>query len=453
MPGRDNHPIGNHAACGDHGLLPDLTIILQYGVHADNGPPGDLAAVENRTMGHGDIFSDYGFAVRHNMDDSVVLDTASPADMDSTEVTPQHCSEPDAGAFFDDDITDQGCTGGDKDITGNLRSFTVIFQDNHLFRSFHHHNIILGLERDFLFEKEKTIFRPYSRSSNLSGWHLDAAVLTSWQEVYGIMMTIIVKGTVEMPGYKFRQILEQVHAGCLSVDQALEQMRSKPYEDLGFAKIDHHRFLQKGFPEVIYCPGKTVSQIVKIARQLAKAGAPVLATRAEPAVYDALRDEFPRAEYHREARLVMIRVEESVPLVGNIGVVTAGTADLPVAEEAALTAELMGGRVTRLYDVGVAGLHRLIDNLELLLQARVLVVVAGMEGALPSVVGGLASCPIIAVPTSVGYGAHFGGLASLLTMLNSCAPGVAVVNIDNGFGAGYIAALINRPDDQRGGAT
>lgn len=256
-----------------------------------------------------------------------------------------------------------------------------------------------------------------------------------------------------MPDHKFRQILEQVHEGRLSVDQALERIRSKPYEDLGFAKVDHHRFLQKGFPEVIYCPGKTVAQIVKIARQLSKAAAPVLATRVEPAVYEALSMEFPGAEYHREARLVVIRVEESVPPVGHIGVVTAGTADLPVAEEAALTAELMGGRVTRLYDVGVAGLHRLIDNLELLLQARVLVVVAGMEGALPSVVGGLAACPVIAVPTSVGYGAHFGGLAPLLAMLNSCAPGVAVVNIDNGFGAGYMAALINRSGAEGGVTT
>lgn len=250
----------------------------------------------------------------------------------------------------------------------------------------------------------------------------------------------------------YRTLLEQVHAGHLSVDQALEQLRCKPYKDLGFAKVDHRRLLQKGFPEVIYCPGKTVPQIVKIARQLAQAAAPVLATRAEPAVYDALRNEFPGAEYHSEARLVVIRVKEPAPPVGNIGVVTAGTADLPVAEEAALTAELMGCRVTRLYDVGVAGLHRLLDNLETLLRARVLVVAAGMEGALPSVVGGLAACPIIAVPTSVGYGANLGGLAALLAMLNSCAPGVAVVNIDNGFGAGYMAALINLSGGEGGSA-
>ncbi|NLA12213.1 MAG: nickel pincer cofactor biosynthesis protein LarB [Firmicutes bacterium] len=245
-------------------------------------------------------------------------------------------------------------------------------------------------------------------------------------------------------------LLEQVREGRLSVEQALKQMRKLPYEDLSFAKVDHHRSLQKGFPEVIFCSGKTATQIVEIARRLAEGGAPVLATRAEPEVYRALKRKFPGMEYHREARLAVLRAEGPTTAVGAIGVVTAGTADLPVAEEAALTAELMGGSVTRLYDVGVAGLHRLIDNLELLLSARVLVVVAGMEGALPSVIGGLTACPIIAVPTSIGYGAHFGGLAPLLAMLNSCAPGVSVVNIDNGFGAGYIAALINRSGEERG---
>ncbi len=250
---------------------------------------------------------------------------------------------------------------------------------------------------------------------------------------------------------RYRMLLEQVREGRLSVEQALKKMRGMPYEDLSFAKVDHHRFLQKGFPEVIFCPGKTETQIVEIARRLAAGGAPVMATRAEPGVYRALSDELAGVEYHREARLVLIRTAEVVVPAGNIAVVTAGTADLPVAEEAALTAELMGGAVSRLYDVGVAGLHRLIDNLEPLLSARVLVVVAGMEGALPSVIGGLTACPIIAVPTSVGYGAHFGGLASLLAMLNSCAPGVAVVNIDNGFGAGYIAALINRSGEEGGG--
>lgn len=228
------------------------------------------------------------------------------------------------------------------------------------------------------------------------------------------------------------------------MEQALLQLRKFPYEDLGFAKVDHHRSLRKGFPEVIYCPGKTVSQIVEIACSLSASGGNVLATRAAPEIFEAVQKELPAAEYHPIARAVVIRSGEDLKPVGNIGVVSAGTADLPVAEEAALTAELMGAYVHRVYDVGVAGIHRLLDSWDRLSRARVLVVVAGMEGALASVVGGLAACPIIAVPTSVGYGAHFGGLAPLLTMLNSCATGVAVVNIDNGFGAGYTAALINR---------
>lgn len=240
-------------------------------------------------------------------------------------------------------------------------------------------------------------------------------------------------------------MLKQVRDGRTSVEKAVERLRGLPYEDIGFAKVDHHRLLHKGFPEVIYCPGKTEEQIVEIARRLAVSGSSLLATRAEPGVYEAVRKVFPEAEYHREARAVVIRSrDEAPPLLGCVGVVSAGTADLPVAEEAALTAELMGSRIERIFDVGVAGIHRLLDNWEKLNRARVLVVVAGMEGALASVVGGLASCPVIAVPTSIGYGANFGGLAPLLTMLNSCATGVAVVNIDNGFGAGYTAALINR---------
>ncbi len=221
-------------------------------------------------------------------------------------------------------------------------------------------------------------------------------------------------------------------------------MSSLPYEDLGFAKVDHHRYLHKGFPEVIFCPGKTVEQIVEIIRRLIGSGGTILATRAEPAVYEAVHKEFSDAQYHPVARAVVIKGSDSSEPVGCVGIVSAGTADVPVAEEAALTAELMGSRVNRLYDVGVAGIHRLLDNWEKLNQARVLVVVAGMEGALASVVGGISACPVIAVPTSVGYGANFGGLAPLLTMLNSCATGVTVVNIDNGFGAGYTAALINR---------
>ncbi len=190
---------------------------------------------------------------------------------------------------------------------------------------------------------------------------------------------------------------------------------------------------------------------MEIARSLAASGGNILATRAAPEVFEAVQKELPAAEYHQIARAVVIRSGEECKSVGNIGVLSAGTADLPVAEEAALTAELMGGRVNRVYDVGVAGIHRLLDSWDKLTEARVLVVVAGMEGALASVVGGLASCPIIAVPTSVGYGANFGGLAPLLTMLNSCATGVSVVNIDNGFGAGYTAALINRVGEGENG--
>ena len=217
-----------------------------------------------------------------------------------------------------------------------------------------------------------------------------------------------------------------------------------PYEDLGFARVDHQRYLRRGFPEVIYCPGKSVEQIVAIVERLVASGGTVLATRAEPAVFDAVKAVQPRAEYHDKAKALVIRSENEPVPVGYVAVVSAGTADQSVAEEAALTAELIGSRVERLYDVGVAGIHRLFDNWDILSKARVIIVVAGMEGALASVVGGLAVCPVIAVPTSVGYGAHFGGLAPLLTMLNSCASGVAVVNIDNGYGAGYIAALINQ---------
>jgi NCAIR mutase (PurE)-related protein len=252
------------------------------------------------------------------------------------------------------------------------------------------------------------------------------------------------KGVVAINDLKLRQLLEQVQQGQVSVEEALERLRRFPYEDLHFAKVDHYRQFNKGFPEVIYCPGKTTEQIVEIARRLAGSGAAVLATRAGREVFEAVSREIPRAEYYPAARMVVIRSGEDPEPVGNVTVISAGTADHPVAEEAALTAELMGSRVHRLFDVGVAGIHRLLDNWELVMKARVLVVVAGMEGALASVVGGLARCPVIAVPTSVGYGASFGGLAALLAMLNSCATGVTVVNIDNGFGAGYAAALINR---------
>lgn len=241
-----------------------------------------------------------------------------------------------------------------------------------------------------------------------------------------------------------RALLLGVQSGDLTVDEALERLRCLAYEDLGFAKVDHHRCLRQGFPEVIYCPGKTTEQIVQIAKSMAGTTGTVLATRATPEIFASLKALFPEAEYHELARAVVVRRDTTERGLGMILVVAAGTADLPVAEEAALTAEVMGNRVERLYDVGVAGIHRLFDNHHKLTAANVLVVVAGMEGALASVVGGLVDKPVIAVPTSVGYGANFGGLSALLTMLNTCATGVAVVNIDNGFGGGYTASLINR---------
>jgi len=224
----------------------------------------------------------------------------------------------------------------------------------------------------------------------------------------------------------------------------VEKLRILPYENIGFARVDHQRYLRRGFPEVIYCPGKTEEQVATIIGRLAESGGTVLATRAEPSVFEAVRAVYPEVEYHEVAKALVLRGEREPEPVGYIAVVSAGTADLPVAEEAALTAELIGSHVERLFDVGVAGIHRLFDNWDVLNKAKVIVVVAGMEGALASVVGGLATCPVIAVPTSVGYGAHLGGIAPLLTMLNSCASGVAVVNIDNGYGAGYMAAMINR---------
>ncbi len=241
-----------------------------------------------------------------------------------------------------------------------------------------------------------------------------------------------------------KKLLKAVQSGDLDIEGAVEKLRILPYENLGFARVDHQRYLRRGFPEVIYCPGKTIEQVVAIVGRLVATEGTILATRAEPEVFEAVKKEYTRAEYVQIAKAIVIRSKEEPEPIGNVAVVSAGTADLPVAEEAALTAELMGSRVERLFDVGVAGIHRLFDNWDILSKARVIVVVAGMEGALASVVGGLATCPVIAVPTSVGYGAHLGGLAPLFTMLNSCASGVAVVNIDNGYGAGHMAALINR---------
>ena len=243
---------------------------------------------------------------------------------------------------------------------------------------------------------------------------------------------------------RLTDLLNNVRDGSLAVEDALEKLRLLPYEDLGYARLDHHRALRQGFPEVVFAQGKTPDQVANIMARLAERNDRVLATRASPETYQVVRAQIADAAYHAIGRLIVINRSTNHDGVPGIVLASAGTADMPVAEEAAVTAELMGNHVERLYDVGVAGLHRLLDKAETLRKAHVIIVVAGMEGALASVVAGLVSVPVIAVPTSVGYGASFGGLAPLLTMLNSCAPGVAVVNIDNGYGAGHLASLINR---------
>lgn len=244
---------------------------------------------------------------------------------------------------------------------------------------------------------------------------------------------------------KLEDILKQVKSGKTSVDVAIAQLKSLPFEDLGFARVDHHRSLRKGFPEVIWGEGKTSSQITSIMKQMKKKWQNILITRLEEKKAKAIQKVFPKSRYYPRSRVLTYHTHPvKIEGKGTILVITAGTTDIPVAEEAAVTARFMGNRVETLYDVGVAGIHRLLSERERLESARVLVVVAGMEGALPSVVGGLVDRPVIAVPTSVGYGTSFGGVTALLAMLNSCASGVAVVNIDNGFGAGYMASLINR---------
>ncbi len=243
---------------------------------------------------------------------------------------------------------------------------------------------------------------------------------------------------------QIRQLLEQVRSRELTVDDASARLRSMPFEDLGFAHVDHHRALRCGFPEVIFCTGKTDEQVAAIAERIVASGSDLLATRATPAMYEAVTARCPSAEYHEEARAIVVQDAWRDMGIGEVLVVSAGTSDIPVAEEAAVTARVLGNRVERVFDVGVAGIHRLLSHREAIMNASVLIVVAGMEGALPSVVGGMVSRPVIAVPTSVGYGASFGGLAALLAMLNSCASGVTVVNIDGGFNAGYAAGLINR---------
>ena len=245
-------------------------------------------------------------------------------------------------------------------------------------------------------------------------------------------------------GLDLHVLLEQVREGQISTEQAAEKMRDLPYQDLGYARVDHHRPLRTGAPEVVLGKGKTPEQVAGIVSALMGRGHPVLVTKTDRQAYDAVLEVAPEAEYHHKAGAIVIWSPAECALSEGTVVVTAGTADLPVAEEAVLTARLMGQEPRLIADVGVAGLHRLLDRLPEIRSARVVVVVAGMDAALPSVLAGLVPVPIIAVPTSAGYGASFDGLAALLAMLNSCAPGVAVVNIDNGFGAGYMAAQINR---------
>jgi pyridinium-3,5-biscarboxylic acid mononucleotide synthase len=242
------------------------------------------------------------------------------------------------------------------------------------------------------------------------------------------------------------QLLEQVRDGALSPADALGRLKHMPFEDLGFAKVDHHRALRVGMPEVIFGKGKAPEHLVEIAAHLLERSPNLLATRVEPRAADLVRQRFPDAEYHPLSSVLRVWRDKTMRGKGTLIVACAGTSDLPVAEEAFLTAEIMGNQVEMIADIGVAGIHRLMSNRERLTQARVCVVCAGMEGALPSAVGGLVSCPVIAVPTSIGYGASFNGLAALLGMLNSCASNVTVVNIDNGFGGGYVASLINRLD-------
>lgn len=246
-----------------------------------------------------------------------------------------------------------------------------------------------------------------------------------------------------MTAEELHHLLERFRAGELQRAEVVDRLQAAPFTDLGFAQVDTHRALRKGFPEVIYAAGKTGEQVVQIARELLERSGRVLITRMTTAQLELLKSNFPDGKFHMVARCAFLERIPTPKRPGMIGVLCAGTSDLPVAEEAAFTADAMGNQVERLYDVGVAGLHRLLARLEFIRKARVLIVVAGMEGALPSVVAGLVASPVIAVPTSVGYGANFGGLAALLGMLNSCGSGVTVVNIDNGFGAGYAASQIN----------
>ncbi len=240
------------------------------------------------------------------------------------------------------------------------------------------------------------------------------------------------------------KLLTEVKTGQTTVDDALEALRNFPYSDLGFARIDHHREIRTGYPEIIYCAGKTVEQVKEIFRVMSAMENNVIGTRANKEMFEAVKTAVPEAVYFEIARIISFQKKKPEPPESRIAVITAGTSDMPVAEEAAVTAELLGNNVFRLYDAGVAGIHRLVDKLPDIRSCKVVIVIAGMEGALASVVGGLVDKPVIAVPTSVGYGASFGGISALLAMLTSCSTGVTVVNIDNGFGAGFSASMINR---------
>jgi pyridinium-3,5-biscarboxylic acid mononucleotide synthase len=257
-----------------------------------------------------------------------------------------------------------------------------------------------------------------------------------------VMATL--SGASSMNSDSIKKLFEQVKTGKLSSDEAVQQLRHLPFEDLGFANVDHHRSLRAGMAEVIFGPGKEPLQLAEIFSRLAKRGNNVLATRATEEQFRAVHRKLRKSEFNLLARCITLRQDVTIRGKGTIVVISAGTSDIPVAEEALVTAKLMGNKVQHLYDVGVAGIHRLLARRKVLSQARVLIVCAGMEGALPSVVGGLVGVPVIAVPTSVGYGASYQGITALLGMLNSCASNVTVVNIDNGFGAGYVASIINR---------
>jgi NCAIR mutase (PurE)-related protein len=240
------------------------------------------------------------------------------------------------------------------------------------------------------------------------------------------------------------KLLKNVKNGHTTIEEALDVLKNFPYTDLGFAKIDHHRELRTGYPEVIYCAGKSIDQVKEIVRVMSEKENNVIGTRANQEMFDAVKSIIPEAIYYPVARIISVQKKKPATPKTRIAVITAGTSDMPIAEEAAITAELLGNNVLRIYDAGVAGIHRLVDKLPEIRNCRVIIVIAGMEGALASVVGGLVDKPVIAVPTSVGYGANFGGISALLAMLTSCSTGVTVVNIDNGFGAGFSASMINK---------